>query len=240
MLADSKISTWKRLLTIFRFRYIIAKARYFYFIKRLGLKTFGETSESISKNTISHNVSGIKKDLATERSPILLLPLSVIETLDKDSDILSIGCRTEGELLYLLGLGFDRQKIKALDLISYSPWVEVGDMHNMPFADNSFDAVILGWVLSYSDNRPEAAREILRVARDGAVIAIGVEYNPLSNEEIVGKVGYTVGSDKRITYVSQILGLFEGNIEQVYFSHDISSKKRNEVGSVCAIFSVKK
>lgn len=240
MLADSKTSSFRRLLTVFRVRYWIALIRYLYFTRRYGIQTFGESSEGVSKNTISHNLKGIRGDLATERSPILHLPFSVIETLDKNSEILVVGCRTEGELLYMCGLGFERRKIKALDLISYSPWVELGDMHTMKYADDSFDGVVLGWVIAYSDNRLLAAKEILRVARNGAVIAIGVEYNPLSNEEITKDSGYTVGSQKRITSVGEILDLFGENVDQVYFSHDIVPQKRNDIGSICAIFSVAK
>ncbi len=36
--------------------------------------------------------------------------------------------------------------IRGLDLFSCSPRIDVGDMHDMRYADNSFDVIFLGWV----------------------------------------------------------------------------------------------
>ncbi len=174
---------WKQLLLIRTIRYWVAWIRYIYFVKLRGqLRVYELPSAGVSKNTISHNLQGLV-DLGVFRAPILIRPLSVIESLSPDSDILSIGPRTEGELLYLVAHGFNPQKIRGLDLISYSPWIDLGDMHQMPYPDNAFDSVILGWVIAYSDDRPRAAREVIRVSRPGALVAIGVEYNPVSNED---------------------------------------------------------
>ena len=62
-------------------------------------------SKAIGKNTISHNKKGLK-DLAVVRSLALIKPLSSIEHLGVDSDVLTIGPRTEGEILSIIGYGF--------------------------------------------------------------------------------------------------------------------------------------
>ena len=91
----------------------------------------------------------------------------------REMSVLSIGPRTEMELLSLVAQGFDPDKIRGLDLISYSPWIDLGNMHYMPYKDNAFDVVISGWVLGYSDNPELACQEMLRVSKDEGIIAIG-------------------------------------------------------------------
>ena len=49
-------------------------------------------------------------------------------------------------------LGFKWKNIEAIDLHSYSNLVKLGDMHQLEFADNSFDFIISGWTLRYSNN----------------------------------------------------------------------------------------
>ncbi|SRR5258707_2838927 len=226
-------------LRVDSFRGWVAGARFQYFTKVERRFRTLESSPDIGTSTISHNLTGLG-DLASPRSSLLVRPLSVIEKLNGRSDILSIGPRTEGELLNLVGHGFDRRRIRGVDLISYSPWVDLGDMHDLPYDDNSFDAVILGWTLAYSENREKATSEVIRVARDGAVVAVGVEYNPLSNEEIVEWLGYLPGNENRITSVDQILGFFKDRVDHVYFSHEHKPTVRSQVGSIIAIFSIRK
>ena len=39
------------------------------------------------------------------------------------------------------------KNITALDLFSYTPKFDMGDMHKMPYNNNSFDIIISGWCL---------------------------------------------------------------------------------------------
>jgi len=64
--------------------------------------------------------------------------------------ILLIGPRSETELYSVKAAGFAMENVSALDLFSYSPLITPGDMHAMPFADNSFDIVFITCVMSYS------------------------------------------------------------------------------------------
>lgn len=229
--------TAHQLLHIDAVRFVVARARYEWFVRaRRSLRTL-ESGDAVAENTVMHNLKGLR-DLAVVRSMYLIRPLSVLDDLAPDADVLVIGPRTEGELLVLLAHGFDRQHVKAVDLISYSPWVELGDMHQLPYADDSFDAVMAGWVLAYSDRPGVAAGEIVRVARPGAVIAVGVEWSPQSDEEIIAELGYRPGSQQRITSVEAILELFGDSVGSVLASQDVSSGI-SEVRALVVLFTVR-
>jgi len=189
-----------------------------------------------------HNLKGLK-DLAGSRSSKLIRPLSVIDPvlhLGRSARVLSIGPRTEGEILNLLAHGFHREQIRALDLISYSPWIDVGDMHAMPYDDDSFDLIIVGWTIAYSENPRGAIEEIVRVARDGAVVAVGVEHHPLSAEELEDATGYNAGARRRIRSTSELGALFGGHIDKTYFAQDIRPQDDDKLGSILLIASVRK
>jgi hypothetical protein len=78
----------------------------------------GKYSASAVKANIMHNMKSIYG--ANNRMNLLIYPLSVIETLDRNARILVIGPRNENDLLSLVGLGFKRENVIGLDLISYS------------------------------------------------------------------------------------------------------------------------
>ena len=70
------------------------------------------------------------------------------------------------------------KNITAVDLIKYSPWVDQGDMHNLPYEDNKFDLILCGWVIAYSNNKIKAAEEMTRVGKSGSIIALAATYSP--------------------------------------------------------------
>jgi len=230
--------TIDQLLMVDVIRYAVSSCRY------LWLNLFGggvrtlDGRPAVATKTVSHNLRGLR-DLAVNRSLFLIRPLSIIEALTARSDLLVIGPRTEGEILALMGHGFQRSHIRALDLISYSPWVELGDLHDLAFPDDSFDAVILGWVLAYSDDLPRAAAQVLRVVRPGGVVAIGVEWNAKTDDEIVGDVGYLPGSKTRIASCREILALFEPWVETVILSQDAPRDGQRDLAALLVIFTVR-
>ena len=226
-----------QLLQVDLIRYSISRLRFIYFVKVLRkLRTLESPHEGVAENTIDHNLKGIT-DYAAVRPLALIKPLSVIESLSKDSKVLTIGPRTEGEMLALVGYGFLPQNIVGLDLITYSPWVDIGDMHQMPYNENSFDVILAGWVIAYSHTPGIAAKEMIRVLKPGGIVAIGVEYGIDNAKELLG---YIPGAGRKTNSVDQITRYFADHLDFMYFSHGIVDSRKNMKGSVLAIFSIKK
>lgn len=228
-------------------RVLVGKVRFYYFTRIIkNLQTF-ESKDAINK-TVDHNLKGLSKFGLTRMNKIIK-PLSVLENLNENSKILVIGPRNEEDILNLIGNGFSKKNIIGLDLISYSPFIQIGDMHQTNFESDSFDAIVCGWTLSYSNQPSKFANEMVRIIKNKGVIAIGVEYSTLSDEDNF-KVhnGYTLLTDgfERINSVKAILDLFHNYIGEVFFNHDAPNKIShtyelvNNVSSVVTIFSVNK
>ena len=139
------------------------------------------------------------------------------------------------ELLHLIGLGFSAENIKAIDLISTSPWIDVGDMHALPYPDRSFDVVISSWVLAYSSTPQKAVDEMMRVAKSGALVAIGATHNPKADElEYKAPEEKILGS--RFRRVSQYLDMIGPKLDRVYFQDEPAG---DEQGAVILLASVR-
>lgn len=235
--------TLDQMLLVDLLRYGVVAMRFFWFVKVLGrlrtMGTNGAMAAAVADNTITHNLKGLR-DLAVNRSHLLVRPLSVIEALPVDARVLSVGPRTEGELMNLAAHGFAWPRIYGLDLISYSPKIQLGDMHSTPYADSHFDAVVMGWVLAYSEEPAKAASEMLRITRPGGIIAVGVEYSPQSQEQVIAEVGYIPGAKERIDSCAQILAFFGSAVDHVYCQHVVAPDAVGSVGAMCVIFSVRK
>lgn len=226
-------------------RVLVFRLRYFYFVKiRKRLRTI--TAKDAFAATVPHNLKGVPVWLP--RMELLIRPLSVIESLPWHSRILVVGPRNEYDLLLLAGHGFSWRNIRGLDLISYSPRIDLGDMHAMPYPDGSWDAVLCGWTISYSATPRKAADEVLRVVRDGGLIGIGVEYSTATAEEEVASAGYLIHDRdrlaRRVNSVEEILELFRPQVGEVFFRHDAPLHRSSHLhwppSSVAVIFSVRK
>ncbi len=161
-------------------RIIVGYIRWFFYVKILRkLQTTKKATENSIDKTISHNFIVFDKfpltDFAMKRMTNLLNAIGGIESLDADSNFLIIGPRTESDILRLKGL-FYANNISSIDLITYSPWIEIQDMHSIEYEDNQFDCVICGWTISYSNNPTLAMQNMIRVLKDKGFLAIGVEH----------------------------------------------------------------
>lgn len=204
-----------------RIRTVVVKIRVFFMVNLFRkLKTIN--AENGFDKTVSHNLKGLYH--CNDRIKLLINPLTVIERLNSKSKILVIGPRNENDLYLLYSEGFKKKNITGLDLISYSSKIKLGDMHHMPFEDNSFDAVIFGWTLSYSSAPQKAINEVIRVLKPNGIAAVGVEYSVLSKEDSEQLLSYSIQEynllEVRINSVEQILNLFANNVKTVYFNHN--------------------
>jgi SAM-dependent methyltransferase len=232
---------FSQLMHINRIVTTVVRLRHHYLVKVRGrLRTLG--SAKASENALSHNLRNLLLGPAGLRTLKLIRPVSVIEGLGPTASqkVLSIGPRSEAEIFRIWAHGYRLCNIRGLDLISYSPWIDLGDMHAMPYAESSFDVVLCGWVLAYSDKKKDAVKEILRVLRPGGVAAIGVEYNRKTVDELIREDGYLAGSRERLTSTRAILDLFEGHVEHVYLDHGIVPGINDDLGNLVVVLSVKK
>ena len=225
----------------------VGRVRLSYYLK-LKRRWHSVNSQHAFDMTQKHNLK-LLEDFSNPRMDLLIRPLSVLEFLNNESNVLIIGPRNENDLLKLAASGFNLSRVRGLDLMSYSPLIDVGDMHETPYEDNRWDAIICGWTLSYSRNPVLFAKEIIRIAKPGCAVAIGVEYASLSYEDAVKLDGYSIADKgfERINSVDQILALFEGHVEHVYFSHDAPLKRHHTAkgfvpvpSGVAVIFTVRK
>lgn len=226
-------------------RGVVTVRRLWFVRARKALRTL--SSADAFEATLPHNLKALAQ--CNDRMDLLVKPLAVIETLNENSKILVVGPRNEHDLFTLAGHGF--RNVRGLDLISYSPRVDLGDMHAAPYADDTWDAIVAGWTLSYSGAPERFAREMIRIARPGAVIAIGVEYSTLSESEAVALSGYAIQDrtklPERINSVEAILALFAPHVGTLFFTHDAPRKRSHgpdglaaDVSNVAAIFSIRK
>jgi SAM-dependent methyltransferase len=132
---------------------------------------------------------------------------------------LVVGPRNEAELMLLSSYGFDPAKLTAIDLFSYSPAVQLMDMHELKFPDNSFDAIYSAFVITYSDDIPGAINESIRVAKDGALIVFVFEHLAAGAGNRFGKNNLANGPDS-------LLEMFGTNVGHVYWREDFESDGR--------------
>ena len=86
--------------------------------------------------------------------------------------VLCVGCRNALELDRFRARGFE--DVVGIDVFSQREDILVMDMHEMSFADDSFDVVYASHSLEHSYDLDRVAREIGRVARNGAVVGVEV------------------------------------------------------------------
>lgn len=217
-------------------RFIVGLRRYKQ-AKAEGRFRIGDELDNLFGDALEHNVRGLDEFVAGPRTNRLIRPLCAIDRVFFNASALKalcVGPRTEMELLSLVAQGFQPENIRGLDLFSYTPWIETGNMHSMPYADDSFDVLIAGWVLTYSSDPEMACREFLRVVKNKGIIAIGSTY--LSPERAAKN-----GAGRSAVHypsVDELLRRFGRSVRNVYVRHD--SEAGAEEGRTIVIFDVQK
>ena len=153
---------------------------WFLYVLKAPLKTY----ENKDKGTagVEYSKKYFKRYSPDARIFWPLFLLMSIPNLKKDS-LLVIGPRYETELLLAKSLGFNMKKVRGLDTHSYSPLIDVGDMHSMQYEDAYFDNIICGWTLSYSTDPKKAGAEMTRVLAPGGYLVISVQKVDLKFDE---------------------------------------------------------
>jgi hypothetical protein len=216
------------------FRALVAQRRAAHFQHKASVDQVPETSISY---TIDWNTQQLESYVEAHVDR-LIAPLSVLDPVferKRDVTLLSIGPRNEMELLLLYYYHFDPRNIKAIDLISNSPLIDIGDMHAIPHPDSSFDVVLCSWTLVYSRKHDVAVSEMIRVCRDRGLIAIGLTRIPPDHPDHAllvkeGSVSYQT--------IDEVLALFGPHIEEVPFRHEPFD--RSKKGALMAIVRVRK
>jgi hypothetical protein len=233
-----QLELWRNptlLLEISHVRQMLATWRAEHLLVHRAIDRVAEVRAEVAFNTVDYNIEGAKSAANLDRPMIMMNVVTSIERIRKNIgslDVLSIGPRSEIELFGLQAAGFNPQRIRAVDLFSYSPYVEVGDMHALPYPDASFDVVFLGWVLAYSRNQAAVVQEILRVCRDRAVVVVAGDYSDESRDRSVFK-----GETTHVKTCDQVLALFGEHAGRVYFRHD---PEMPSVAMVMTVLEVRK
>jgi len=188
------------------------------------LRIHEDVDSGVMPGTVEHNRRELEQALfgSSRRTLRLINPLSALEPIYSFAGqlkVLSIGPRTEMELFHLMGVGFSPKNIHAVDLIASSPLMDTGDMHKLPYPDQSFHVVISSWVLGYSRNPQLATDEMLRVTAHGGLAAIGLTYDPASDNAPSAIVGCNYGT------ADELKGLFGPKLGKVHFEQDMGGKK---------------
>lgn len=174
----SRLATlYYEFLKIDRLRNLYCWYRYQFMKGRL--RTYAQVNSLVGSDTVSHNKSALVDKAAFgmgNRMALLLYPIAALLRQRKDAQMLIVGPRTEDDIFWARSLGL--RGTRGLDLFSYSDMIDVGDMHETAFASGQFDAVILGWVISYSSNPENLINECKRVVKPGGYIGFGIESNP--------------------------------------------------------------
>lgn len=205
------------------------------------VRIHAKLDDGVIENTVEHNLQAIKQTAAIRRPDFLIQPLVSLNRSRVDISnmtVLTVGPRTEAEIFSLIAAGFEPKNIRGLDLISYSDFVDLGDMHAMPYGNDSFDVVILGWVLGYSTDIPKVVEEVIRVAKPGAYIAVGQENDPRDRAKLEEQRGFKLeGTDLDTT--DEILDLFDGHVDAVTFREDVHPAMKEQVCHIMTIFRLK-
>lgn len=173
------------IIRYFFFTYILKK---FSILKDYDKKNLAYNQE-LKKNALEKNLDfkswlfDLKKfninlsNFSGDRFNLLINHFHSFDYINKnEAKVLIIGPRTEGDIYRARIFGFKKENISAIDLHSYSPNITLGDMHAIPYKDNSFDIIFSCWTLVYSDNNKKAVDEIIRVSRNNCLVGIGYSH----------------------------------------------------------------
>ncbi|MFH1586267.1 MAG: class I SAM-dependent methyltransferase [Candidatus Diapherotrites archaeon] len=159
-----------------------------------------------------HAEIGITKHIGGKKATNELIDLCRI---DESKYVLDVGCGVGKTACYLakeigckvMGIdlyeGMIRESKKRAKRKGIEDKVEfkVADAQNMPFADNTFDAVICESVVAFFDDKQKGITEFKRVAKPGGHVGINeLTWSETPTEEIIDYMERTMGGDFHNSY----------------------------------------
>ena len=159
-------------------RIVMGYIRWFYYYKiKRNFKAL-DIKDAI-EGTVNHNKTAFLKfpitDYTMKRMDRLIAIIKSMEFIGDHSHILIIGPRTDSDIMKII-YNYPQASIKAIDIISYSPWIDLQDAHHTTYSSNTFDCILSGWVLKYSNHKEKMMTEMIRIVKNEGLIAIGIEY----------------------------------------------------------------
>jgi SAM-dependent methyltransferase len=148
-----------------------------------------------------------------------------------DASVLCVGCRNAVELdeFRARGLG----DVVGIDIFSQRDDILVMDMHRMTFPADSFDVVYSSHSLEHAHDPGRVVDEVVRVARDGAVVAVEVPVRHRGSEA------------DRVVFggLPELESLFASRVGDVVLAEELEANgPRNDQGSAVArlVFRLRK
>jgi hypothetical protein len=202
-------------------------------------------SEKSSEVTISHNTDPERMFYSemSRRPDLIALPLRCLNSVKQNAHTMkvsTIGCRTEAEILSLANAGFNPENISGYDLFTNSPLIDLGDITDLNVKDSIFDITVCGWVLEFVTDLNTAASELLRITKNGGLIAIGGMHHPISLNIVEYSKRKTHQDRKWYCSLDQVKELFKINDRDIVFKSDIDPLDLDKRGDVVIIFKVNK
>ena len=117
-----------------------------------------------------------------------------------EGSVLCVGCRNGLELDRFRARGFE--DVVGIDIFSRRDDIKVMDMHELTFPDDSFDVVYCSHALEHSYDVGRVAGQIVRVARDGAVV--GVEVPVRAQASAADRVVFSSVDELRATFAPHV------------------------------------
>ena len=146
-------------------------------LRKHKLRVHPSMDKAVGEQTVEYNLGAFDEFRAfgmARRMSLLLFPTAAIfKDYLADIKVLIVGPRTEDDIIWARSLGM--LNTTGLDLFSYSPLILLGDIHNSGITDRSYDAVLLGWMISYSSDPQRVIDECLRILKPGGLLGIGIE-----------------------------------------------------------------
>jgi hypothetical protein len=162
-----------------KLRFLYAKTRFLFLRKNLKFYN-GKKRDNFNDVIVEYNAAFHNAAFGCGgRMKILLYPLVAFFYPYFNQKLLIVGPRTEDDIIWARALGF--KSVRGLDLFSYSPWIDIGDMHATDYPKGSFDAILLSWTLPYTRHPEAMISEMKRILKVGGIL--GLAWQSVSKKE---------------------------------------------------------